>query len=375
MTIEEIKNKIDDEIFYCNGISCDDCVFKLNESCGGTTRDFNFQAIKQSDITELHELLNFKTESNNNIYPKLPKRTSLIEDLSNGKCILESNGNPDDVRKVLLAAYPTTNKIYCGTTKYYWNGSHYWCNVNDLKDSTKDLTNLPIINTNEFLKELNLLPEKWCVEYDVEVAEWLNENSDLPPANRIDYKKSNFKYFVYPSGNKKSHIHDNIPSGYTLITIEQFRNFLNKKTMKNRFPFTLKQEDAIKILNIACATWTDKLSKEWSPYIFGDNREVLIYEAFYKEMRSACDKKQNALFDEIFGKDEVEKFYKIGQRFQRNATIYILAHCGDNDIVLINLDNGNLWADKVCVSCASQIKQNEFTIICNYKQDSFTLIE
>lgn len=86
---------------------------------------------------------------------------------------------------------------------------------------------------------------------------------------------------------------------------------INKKqnTMEERFPFTLSETDAKKIIDVACNGWKRILSKEWGSELLLKG-SVEITQTRYKEMREACTEPQNELFDTIFGKDEVEKPYE-----------------------------------------------------------------
>lgn len=71
----------------------------------------------------------------------------------------------------------------------------------------------------------------------------------------------------------------------------------------------LEAKDAQRIINIACDTWKSKLANKWGATIaLGEYLEVK--DDFYKSMREACTPDQHKLFDEIFGKDDVE--FKVG---------------------------------------------------------------
>jgi len=98
---------------------------------------------------------------------------------------------------------------------------------------------------------------------------------------------------------------------YRKATKEEIINHFTKKqnTMENRFPFKLSEENAKRIINIACTSWKCKLADLWSRNLLLTGY-VSIEEDFYKEMRKACTEPQNELFDEIFGKDEPQ--YKVG---------------------------------------------------------------
>lgn len=67
--------------------------------------------------------------------------------------------------------------------------------------------------------------------------------------------------------------------------------------------------------------------------------------------------------------------YTTGQRFEdmSDSSEYILAHCGDLQVALINLKNGNLYSDKIKVKSLSKITEKEFEEICG--GDDFKLIK
>lgn len=80
--------------------------------------------------------------------------------------------------------------------------------------------------------------------------------------------------------------------------------------MDNRFPFKLSQDQAKRIVKIACSSWKDKLFGKWGKELLFNN-SITITEEFYQEMRAACTTEQHKLFDEIFGADKsVEEIVK-----------------------------------------------------------------
>lgn len=204
--------------------------------------------------------------------------------------------------------------------------------------------------TEELIAHLSkdfVLPEKWYCPY----------------ANRKEFDIMNDYFgagwiYVEPNGtsgctNKEGCNHwiykghkDLI--NYTEITFEQFKTHVlkNNKTMKDsRFPFTLQAEDAKRIVKIACGDWKEKLVKDknWGMNIAQD-ASITISEKFYKQMRVACDDKQNELFDDIFGKDIEEEVYSIGDRFNRRdleETQVMLCKTPDYKGVFIMLDGND----------------------------------
>lgn len=97
--------------------------------------------------------------------------------------------------------------------------------------------------------------------------------------------------------------------GYKIVTIKKFFN-QTKTNVDDRFPFKLDGDDASTILSIAGNSWKKKLANKWGSDLVFQNY-TMINKQFYNEMRSACTKEQNELFDEIFGKDKVEIDFSI----------------------------------------------------------------
>lgn len=106
--------------------------------------------------------------------------------------------------------------------------------------------------------------------------------------------------------------HYEIAKGHTEITFEQFQkhvlkeNSAKEKQTKMR---KIKSSQAQDIIDIACNTWKANLAEKWAKEIVLQ-KEIEITEDFYQEMRKACTKEQNELFDKIFG---IESPYKEGE--------------------------------------------------------------
>lgn len=81
--------------------------------------------------------------------------------------------------------------------------------------------------------------------------------------------------------------------------LEDFKEHLHDE----RFPFQLNIDDARKIIGIACQEWQKKLLEKWNKVLI--TGFVQVEEDFYTEMRAACTKEQNELFDRIFGEDYI----------------------------------------------------------------------
>jgi hypothetical protein len=182
-------------------------------------------------------------------------------------------------------------------------------NLEVLKEVEKNMKDALCVESKPFT-----LPKKWCVKVTEEnqkiIAKWRNFSN---VTTSIDYYVRNDKWSE-PTKDKN----------YTEITFEQFKkHVLNMK--KERFPFSLKPQDAQKIIDIACSGWKKKLAIEykWAENIVLGN-STKISEGFYKKMRKACTPDQNALFDEIFGEDITECKFKVGDYVaHENNTFYI----------------------------------------------------
>lgn len=77
---------------------------------------------------------------------------------------------------------------------------------------------------------------------------------------------------------------------------------LGKVKLKKEAMRTISANDAQRIIDSACSTWSTKLATKWGTEIV-QRHDILITEDFYKEMRKACTSTQNELFDDIFGSD------------------------------------------------------------------------
>jgi hypothetical protein len=85
--------------------------------------------------------------------------------------------------------------------------------------------------------------------------------------------------------------------------VERLWKEQNSQTQKEMKPRNITPEQAQSIIDIACTTWTGKLADKWAKEIV-TKKPIEISEEFYQEMRKACTKEQNELFDQIFGKDD-----------------------------------------------------------------------
>lgn len=123
--------------------------------------------------------------------------------------------------------------------------------------------------------------------------------------NPEEHKNGLFKYYYLKPSNITIFGTDN--TKLPTYPVSDFIKELDNQTTSN--VRTITSEQAQSIINIACNTWKSKLAKQWSTDIVLSN-DIDITEEFYQEIRKACTKEQNELFDKIFGKDEPK--YKIG---------------------------------------------------------------
>lgn len=73
----------------------------------------------------------------------------------------------------------------------------------------------------------------------------------------------------------------------------------------NNMKRILSRADFKRIHAIACGDWKPKLAEKFKDLLLQD--EVEVDETYYRLMRKACTTEQNALFDIIFGRDEVKR--------------------------------------------------------------------
>ena len=71
---------------------------------------------------------------------------------------------------------------------------------------------------------------------------------------------------------------------------------------KDRFPFTLSEIDAKRIIKVAPTIYKIVLAQEWGENLLLDGN-VKVSEDFYSRIRNTCNE-LNLVLDEIFGKDE-----------------------------------------------------------------------
>ena len=122
----------------------------------------------------------------------------------------------------------------------------------------------------------------------------------------------------------------------------------------------ISSKDAQRIIDIACSTWETELAERWAVDIV-KGRSVNIEDDFYKSMRKACTQEQHELFDEIFGSDEVEKTYSIGDRFKVSSPNgeYLLASASSDFAIFIDTKSGCRFGDAFEVNNLFSIKESE----------------
>jgi len=98
---------------------------------------------------------------------------------------------------------------------------------------------------------------------------------------------------------------DKIQMGINLKNLINTTWFLKQKEKQ----LSMKKEKRVitpvqaqSIIDSACRDWKERLCLIWAVNIVL-KKDIEIAESFYQEMRAACTKEQNLLFDKIFGKD------------------------------------------------------------------------
>ena len=95
-------------------------------------------------------------------------------------------------------------------------------------------------------------------------------------------------------------------------SVREFIKQLKTKGMSKEFPIEIDIEQAQSIIDIACQSWKKDLVSEWS-YDMLVHKTIKVSQEFYIKMRNACTEEQHKLFDNIFGKDEVQCPYEEGE--------------------------------------------------------------
>ncbi|GAB3013642.1 hypothetical protein GCM10027051_16160 [Niabella terrae] len=159
------------------------------------------------------------------------------------------------------------------------------------------------------------LPEKWCVKMDKqEVVNYCNKYGKKPP-----YLIDSICLAHFPSWNGEFTTSRRIKPGYTKITFEQFKKYvLMEKQNKDR---VITWSQAQNIIAAACNSWKPRLIDMWC-YDIALKKDIQISDSFYKKMRNACTPDQHMLFDEIFGREQLECPYKEGELiFVKSTTL------------------------------------------------------
>lgn len=250
-----------------------------------------------------------------------------IQDLAEGKCAVKNDGTLEELKKVIMRAFPEDRDVPKGTFQFYYASQKARSGWN-----CSSSTDMPYQSVKDFLEEEFVLPERWCIKRNPKnymiVNEWMNKHHNVG--------KNDLSLYCDPSGYVNNVNTSKVDTGdkdgpFTEITFEQFKKHIMKQT-STRFPFKLTYENAKRIIDVACSNWKEKLSKEWGPQ-FLLNDYIGINEAFYKEMRNACNKQQNEVFDDIFGKDEIPCPYKDGElilvRYNENSEWQIRYSIGE----------------------------------------------
>ena len=174
--------------------------------------------------------------------------------------------------------------------------------------------NVAVIELPEYFE----LPRKWVIRaipsiLDL-VLKFFNDgcNDGCKYTHKHKYSEDAINnYFHFPcfSGSANFNFGEHSTSAkrsdYTEITPEQFIKYVLKETTTPKIMTErkLKIQNYRRIHNAACPNWKTKLQDMYAKK-FAISDEVIIPEDDYRQMRIACTKEQNILFDEIFGTDE-----------------------------------------------------------------------
>ena len=137
------------------------------------------------------------------------------------------------------------------------------------------------------------LTEKWCIKDGLspEVTKYFNENGTS------HYTGTTNQIFHYPPIDGAC-LHGEVQSGYTEITVEQFKKYILKQdTMKN---ITIKKSALKEIYDVACDAWQAKIENMTLRDAFSDSIQVTQDEI--DEMFAAATPSQRPVLESIFGK-------------------------------------------------------------------------
>lgn len=236
------------------------------------------------------------------------------------KLIKEYPGSPK--LGTIIAQCPGTNMYFYGNKQIHHLPKYpeFWETVIE-KNGNPDT----IMKENNKMK----LPEKWCIQGGDELGDYFKEKCVLEGCKTNLYYTWDFK--SYSSSLEDWDYMTYLPSDYTVISLDVFKQYLKQQNMNNtitqdcRFPFNLSPTDATKIFNEACEPWKEKLAidQKWGLNIL-QNIPIPISESFYLEMRKSCTPTQNLLFDKIFGADALKCKFDKGQYIVYCGTTYYI---------------------------------------------------
>lgn len=151
------------------------------------------------------------------------------------------------------------------------------------------------------------------------------------------------------AGYADNYYKDNYRKATKQELINHFTKSNNNTNMANNkkiFPLQLSPQNAQRIIDIACTTWTSKLAKSWGADIV-QNKTIDIHKDDYEIMRAACDTDQNILFDEIFGSDKpISKnaiTTNIADQIKDRGSLVTICKIACNTIDRADLQNKSLW--------------------------------
>lgn len=114
-------------------------------------------------------------------------------------------------------------------TNYGGNLNHI-TNLEETSKANRGRTYIGAFDKEAFLKacgkveEVKGLPAKWCVKHSTEALDWIRKNAEL----NGEYIKER-AFYMMPSNSDKNNSSDFEPEGYTIISEQQFKEFVLKE--------------------------------------------------------------------------------------------------------------------------------------------------
>lgn len=219
---------------------------------------------------------------------------------------------------------------------------------------------------------LRLATEGEVKQHLIEKAKQLGFIDNLPLSRVLYNNNSNWAGMLdeWNYNLKSDHLHCHVvpiyDNGVWSTLLPDPDNTLEKliKEAEEKYPKGTKFTPAHIVHPYCVYTSTGKVIRARS------NKDALIIDIKEKEEWVPC-----VYYREKWADKPIIPTFKVGQRFidKDDDVKYILAHCGDSNVILVNLNNGNLYTDKVKVNKLTQITEEEFSKICG--GDNFELIK